>query len=369
MLNTIKTNARYIIVVLVYLLAVGLELGFVAKNHPVIAVIIFVVLTVATIAALLWMGFDFRTLLRLSWKILGIAIGIAIIAVCTIALPGLTNYVVDVSIDGTTATAYEDSDKALKQAVTITVNDETVITLADEATDLAKVNVSITPYTTDADTGELVAGNAISASTSTIGVSKLAYDEESMTFSFDANSVFAEGDLLLIQIDFNGSANKYGSEVSTRYYAVTVGATEVVDEPAIVDDESELESNGGLSAIISFNGFGIRTYQSMEEAIQNYYTLETALLTVKVIPGEAVSRVRICPYGTDGSDLLEEWFLYADTDWSTTMDISAYAGDMIVIAIKIESDDFAPVTEVYYFAVGISSDVASEVEEAASEAE
>ena len=141
-------------------------------------------------------------------------------------------------------------------------------------------------------------------------------------------------------------------------------------EPESNETETEPEDNEVVSTVnVFFNGTMVKTY-SKEEAmasegvnLSDFSDSREVEVQAVIGYGQEVSRVRVWTENESGGSNGDEYFLYSDSDWSATLDLSDYSGTILVV-IAVSDNSVPPHTEHAYFKVILPEDSGEETESA-----
>ena len=133
-------------------------------------------------------------------------------------------------------------------------------------------------------------------------------------------------------------------------------------EPESNETETEPEDNEVVSTVnVFFNGTMVKTH-SKEEAmaseginLSDFSDSREVEVQAVIGYGQEVSRVRVWTENESGRSNGDEYFLYSDSDWSATLDLSDYSGTILVV-IAVSDNSVPPHTEHSYFKVILPDD-------------
>lgn len=107
---------------------------------------------------------------------------------------------------------------------------------------------------------------------------------------------------------------------------------------------------------VFFNGTMVKTY-SKEDAmasagvnLSDFSDSRQIEVQAVIGYGQEVSRIRVWTENESGGNNGDEYFLYSDTDWTTTLNLEDYSGT-ILIAIAISDNSVPPHIDYAYFKV------------------
>lgn len=151
-------------------------------------------------------------------------------------------------------------------------------------------------------------------------------------------------------------------------------STEEVDDTESTESESEPEAETEDNEVVStvnvfFNGTMVKTYSKEEAMASTGVNLsdfsDSRQVEVQAVIGHdiEVSRVRVWTENESGGSNGDEYFLYSDSNWSATLDLSDYSGT-ILVAVAVSDNSVPPHTEHSYFKVILPDDSGEETESA-----
>lgn len=141
--------------------------------------------------------------------------------------------------------------------------------------------------------------------------------------------------------------------------------TETEPEPETETEETEVVS----TVNVFFNGTMVKTY-SKEDAmasegvnLSDFSDSREVEVQAVIGYGQEVSRVRVWTENESGGSNGDEYFLYSDSNWSATLDLSDYSGT-ILVAVAVSDNSVPPHTDYAYFKVLLPEDSGEETESA-----
>ena len=141
-------------------------------------------------------------------------------------------------------------------------------------------------------------------------------------------------------------------------------------EPESNETETEPEDNEVVSTVnVFFNGTMVKTYSKEEAMASTGVNLsdfsDSRQVEVQAVIGHdiEVSRVRVWTENESGGSNGDEYFLYSDSNWSATLDLSDYSGT-ILVAVAVSDNSVPPHTDYAYFKVLLPEDSGEETESA-----
>lgn len=169
--------------------------------------------------------------------------------------------------------------------------------------------------------------------------------------------------------DSSDQSSETLTEVTTEETDDTESTEPETDETE-TEPETETEDNEVVSAVnVFFNGTMVKTY-SKEEAmasegvnLSDFSDSREVEVQAVIGYGQKVSRVRVWTENESGGSNGDEYFLYSDSDWSATLDLSDYSGT-ILVAVAVSDNSVPPHTDYAYFKVLLPEDSGEETESA-----
>lgn len=141
-------------------------------------------------------------------------------------------------------------------------------------------------------------------------------------------------------------------------------------EPESNETETEPEDNEVVSTVnVFFNGTMVKTYSKEDAMASEGVNLsdfsDSREVEVQAVIGHGieVSRVRVWTENESGGSNGDEYFLYSDSNWSATLDLSDYSGT-ILVAVAVSDNSVPPHTDYAYFKVLLPEDSGEETESA-----
>ena len=172
----------------------------------------------------------------------------------------------------------------------------------------------------------------------------------------------------------NNDSPAQSSEIVTEVDDTTdeANSAEEAEETAETESEpeAETEDNEVMSTVnVFFNGTMVKTY-SKEEALASEGVNLSDLSDSREVEvqavigyGQEVSRVRVWTENESGGSNGDEYFIYSDSNWSATLDLSDYSGT-ILVAVAVSDNSVPPHTDYAYFKVLLPEDSGEETESA-----
>ena len=172
----------------------------------------------------------------------------------------------------------------------------------------------------------------------------------------------------------NNDSPAQSSEIVTEVDDTTdeANSAEEAEETAETESEpeAETEDNEVMSTVnVFFNGTMVKTY-SKEEAmasegvnLSDFSDSREVEVQAVIGYGQEVSRVRVWTENESGGSNGDEYFLYSDSNWSATLDLSDYSGT-ILVAVAVSDNSVPPHTDYAYFKVLLPEDSGEETESA-----
>ena len=159
------------------------------------------------------------------------------------------------------------------------------------------------------------------------------------------------------------------TEVTTEE-AEETESTEPETNETETEPETEPEDNEVVSTVnVFFNGTMVKTY-SKEDAmasegvnLSDFSDSREVEVQAVIGYGQEVSRVRVWTENESGGSNGDEYFLYSDSNWSATLDLSDYSGT-ILVAVAVSDNSVPPHTDYAYFKVLLPEDSGEETESA-----
>lgn len=172
----------------------------------------------------------------------------------------------------------------------------------------------------------------------------------------------------------NNDSPAQSSEIVTEVDDTTdeANSAEEAEETAETESEpeAETEDNEVVSTVnVFFNGTMVKTYSKEEAMASTGVNLsdfsDSRQVEVQAVIGHdiEVSRVRVWTENESGGSNGDEYFLYSDSNWSATLDLSDYSGT-ILVAVAVSDNSVPPHTEHSYFKVILPEDSGEETESA-----
>lgn len=172
----------------------------------------------------------------------------------------------------------------------------------------------------------------------------------------------------------NNDSPAQSSEAVTEVDDTTdeANSAEEAEETAETESEpeAETEDNEVVSTVnVFFNGTMVKTYSKEEAMASTGVNLsdfsDSRQVEVQAVIGHdiEVSRVRVWTENESGGSNGDEYFLYSDSNWSATLDLSDYSGT-ILVAVAVSDNSVPPHTEHSYFKVILPDDSGEETESA-----
>lgn len=172
----------------------------------------------------------------------------------------------------------------------------------------------------------------------------------------------------------NNDSPAQSSEIVTEVDDTTdeANSAEEAEETAETESEpeAETEDNEVVSTVnVFFNGTMVKTYSKEEAMASTGVNLsdfsDSRQVEVQAVIGHdiEVSRVRVWTENESGGSNGDEYFLYSDSNWSATLDLSDYSGT-ILVAVAVSDNSVPPHTEHSYFKVILPEDSREETESA-----
>ena len=132
-------------------------------------------------------------------------------------------------------------------------------------------------------------------------------------------------------------------------------------EATETEPETETDEQVVSTVNVFFNGTMVKTH-SKEEAmaseginLSDFSDSREVGVQAVIGYGQEVSRVRVWTENGSGGSNGDEYFLYSDSDWSATLDLSDYSGTILVV-IAVSDNSVPPHTEHSYFKVILPDD-------------
>lgn len=176
----------------------------------------------------------------------------------------------------------------------------------------------------------------------------------------------------------NNDSPAQSSEAVTEVGDTTneANSTEEVDDTESTESESESEPEAEtqedevVSTVnVFFNGTMVKTYSKEEAMASSGVNLsdfsDSRQVEVQAVIGygQEVSRVRVWTENESGGSNGDEYFLYSDSNWSATLDLSDYSGTILVV-VAVSDNSVPPHTDHAYFKVILPDDSGEETESA-----
>ncbi len=128
---------------------------------------------------------------------------------------------------------------------------------------------------------------------------------------------------------------------------------ENVDE--FLDENDIINQNPPSNATIILNGSELGSYETPTEAVKNRFQIDVETsksLEVKAsVDSSNTSRVRLFVMNKKGTNMYQEVFMTSQSGWTTTIDLSQYAGKTIIVGIC--TSDMAVIPKSVYRYVGV----------------
>ena len=300
-------------------------------------------------------GEDGRIAFRILKCIIFIVVAVVVIIFCMARLS--TNHAVGTYINNNQVSGYDKEKTALNQTAFLEFSDTCVV--AFDSNDLHGISVTLDGQTSEK---HLYASTEASQVAQSLGIAEITIGDDG-SFTFDANYSFEVGETVLMTVEYNGSDNDFGSDITTKYFAFVVGESTNSSSSSTGTIDANTEENSDMTPSVYFNGVTVATFDSKENAISNCERSYVSSYDIMVEPN-GVDRVIISTYTLnldDGSFHFNnaETFIYSGTDWSAHIDLSQYVGEVIVVKVRVEGAD---ILENRYFAVQLRESEATEEE-------
>lgn len=183
--------------------------------------------------------------------------------------------------------------------------------------------------------------------------------------------------ILVIALALQSPSEENSSPAQSSETVVEADDTEEVEEAEkaeateATETEPETENDEQVVSTVNvfFNGTMVKTYSKEEAMASTGVNLsdfsDSRQVEVQAVIGHdiEVSRVRVWTENESGGSNGDEYFLYSDSNWSATLDLSDYSGT-ILVAVAVSDNSVPPHTEHSYFKVILPDDSGEETESA-----